>query len=249
MNVELANLRDLGGLRTRDGSVTRSGVLFRSDAPYEGDVDRPWPGWPPSVVIDLRSRSENELSPRQWPDPVLVQHFELYERARPGAIDPARDLMGLYRRMLRKTPRRMVQLVELLSLDGSTLIHCAAGKDRTGVVVAMLLALAGVSESDIVRDYLLTGQAMPAVVTRLTAAGGLPADLRAHEHLLATPLAAIRLVLDEIGAGSPGGVRRWYLDHGGDEVALETWLDRFVIPTVGATQSGWTSTPQLGSAR
>src|SRR5215211_2886388 len=136
-NSALANLRDLGGLRTATGGTTRTGVLLRSDAPYANDVDTGTEpaGWPPAVVLDLRGAAEAAASPRTWGSTTTVHSHELYTGARPGAIAPSDNLIDLYRNIVTDAADQIVAVVDLLATDGSTLVHCAAGKDRTGIVV------------------------------------------------------------------------------------------------------------------
>lgn len=94
---------------------------------------------------------------------------------------------------------------------GAVVFHCAAGKDRTGVVAAMLLAVLGVSDDDIVADYALTNQAMPSILERL-------ASDPLHAAAVAQMPASRRTVQPEI-------MRRFLelidLKHGG----VRTWLE------------------------
>ena len=225
----LASLRDLGGLRTATGGTTRTGVLLRSDAPYANDVDTGTEpaGWPPAVVLDLRGSAEAAASPRIWGSTTTVHSHELYTGARPGAISPNDNLIDLYRNIVTDAADQIVAVVDLLATDRSTLVHCAAGKDRTGIVVAVLLALADVDDDAIVADYVLTADAMPEVVARLSTVGGLPDDLEAYREWLGAPEEAIRVVLDELRS-HPGGPSAWFLSQGGNEAALTTWLECFV---------------------
>ena len=144
---QLANLRDVAGLRLAGGGLVPAGVLYRSDAPYPGDaVPGTVPHWPPATVIDLRSTGEAAARYR-WPAGVTVHHVPLMRQAavvgtddsatRPGRPLPA-SLAVVYRRMLDMIPHRLAALPGMAADSGGpVLVHCAAGKDRTGVAVQL----------------------------------------------------------------------------------------------------------------
>ena len=96
--------------------------------------------------------------------------------------------------------------------EGAVLFNCTAGKDRTGVIAALLLGIAGVERQDIVADYALTAQMIPALVEEFLeisrAAGG---DTRSYARLLESPAPTIAATLDHIGE-SYGSVPA-YLRH------------------------------------
>ena len=169
MTTCLANLRDLGGLPLVSGGNTQPGVLLRSDAPYAGDLApadlSDGIGWPPAAVIDLRSERERRRTPYPWPAGVAVAH-DLHE-AGDVAVNGGLGLLASYQAILTTAAARVTAVPGLLATDGPTLIHCAAGKDRTGIVVAVLLLLAGVEPEAVVADYLLTGPRMAGVIARL----------------------------------------------------------------------------------
>jgi protein-tyrosine phosphatase len=152
------NVRDVGGYPTADGRQTRWRTLLRSDELTQ---------LPPHAVeelreigirqvIDLRWPNELELSPNIFAADrgVRYRHIALL-------VDdptPHSGLAGMYRHVL---DERLLQLVEvaraLLEPDGlPAVIGCAAGKDRTGVTIAVLLSLAGVADDLVVADYALS---------------------------------------------------------------------------------------------
>ena len=221
----LVNLRDVGGLPLVGGGATRAGVLFRSDALLVGDPTPPsFPHWPPSTVIDLRSDAEVALAPSGWPRHTVVVRNDLSSAARlDGAAqdDPA----VVYRLILDRVPERVARVVEHLHPTGPTLVHCTAGKDRTGIVVAALLLLAGASPEAVVADYRLTEQAMPRVLDRMRASGVLPELTEVPVAWTTAPEAAVRVVVDVL-EGWPGGPEGWFLDSGGSAAALAVWRER-----------------------
>jgi protein-tyrosine phosphatase len=173
------NVRDLGGLPTVDGRSIRPGHLFRADGVHRlaaDDLERARPlGL--RTVVDLRTAGEIERSRRFPVDeyPVDWHHLPILERmwsdddlvATTGAVDFLRDR---YLDMLRSGASSIARIIELVAGGTPLLFHCAAGKDRTGVVAAILLDLAGVSHEEIADDYHATAGAMAAFVDWLTVA-------------------------------------------------------------------------------
>ena len=99
---------------------------------------------------------------------------------RAGAADADADnpTVGYYLAYLRHRPDSVVEAVRTMAEPGgAVLVHCAAGKDRTGVVVALALAAAGVSRDAVVADYVATGYRLEAVLARLLASPTYAADL------------------------------------------------------------------------
>jgi protein-tyrosine phosphatase len=233
-----ANFRDLGGLPLASGGLTRAGVLYRSDALYPGDdVPAAAPQWAPGTVIDLRSPGEPGGS-YPWPAGVTVLQMPLMpeaavvteavvtEAVAAKAPGPAR-LKSLYRAMFQAIPGQLAALVGMAaSSPGPVLVHCAAGKDRTGVAVAVLLLAAGVEPASVTADYTATSANMGLLLSRLQElGGGLPVDTDAHADLLAAPAEAITVVIDGL-MGWPGGPQAWVADHGGSADDVRQWRER-----------------------
>ncbi|ELB85792.1 protein-tyrosine-phosphatase [Rhodococcus wratislaviensis IFP 2016] len=223
----LANLRDVGGLRLTDGGTTRTGILYRSDAPYSGDsLPEHVAPWPPVAVVDLRSAAERDRAHFEWTQPTVSHHRPLHDAAAPTDRRPP-DLTALYLQILDTVPDRVAGLLALVArADGPILVHCAAGKDRTGVVVASLLLGAGVEPSEVIADYLVTAGNMNDLRRRWTA--------RSHagqhrpvvdEKWLLTPEEAITAVVDRL-QGWRTGPDGWLVDHGADRDDLRAWRYR-----------------------
>jgi protein-tyrosine phosphatase len=233
---QLANLRDLAGLRLAGGGTVPAGVLYRSDAPYPGDaVPETVPVWPPATVIDLRSTGE-AAARYCWPAAVTVHHVPLMRQAAVvGAADsaarPSRTLPSslevVYRRLLDMIPHRLTSLLGLATKsDGPVLVHCTAGKDRTGVAVAALLLVGGAEPADVVADYTASAQNMTALLERLTALGrSLPADIDASSELLGAPAKAINVVVERL-TGWPGGPQAWAEAYGASAASIRRWQER-----------------------
>jgi len=211
-------------------------VLYRSDAPYPGDGNPDSvPVWPPATVIDLRSPGEDE-SGYAWPAGVSVHRTPLMNRAAvvtASREDAARALRGelpssieaLYLQMLESVPHLLASFVAVAANSASPLLmHCTAGKDRTGVSVAVLLLTGGVEPEAVVADYTATAPNMGALLSRLR---GLGRRLRvdADSELLTAPANAVTAVVDKL-TGWPGGPQAWVQAHGALPAAVRRWQDR-----------------------
>jgi protein-tyrosine phosphatase len=232
----LANLRDLGGLRLTGGGTAPAGVLYRSDAPYPGDfAPDTVPAWPPATVIDLRSAGEAAAGYR-WPAGVTRHHVPLMRQAAvvgadgdatPSAGQLPRSLDALYRRVIEILPHRLAALLAMTAnAEGPVLVHCTAGKDRTGIAVAVLLLAGGVEPADVVADYTATGPNVAALLDRLHALGRtLPAGVQAGSALLGAPADAINIAVGRL-TGWPGGPQAWAQAHGAAAEDIRRWHRR-----------------------
>ncbi len=213
----MPNLRDVGGIAVADGKV-RADRLLRSGLPLGGDVAPDGIAWPPKVVIDLRSVGEVEASHPLAADDVQVHNLPLLAELRPGAAPPE-TLAELYLYMLANTSANLVEVVaKVAGAETTALVHCAAGKDRTGISVAMVLALLGANRDDIVDDYLVSARNEAEIEARFQRVYGQNRAVL-PPGFLATPVEAILGVL-EVWEQSPGGARGWFLAAGGSEETI-----------------------------
>ena len=158
------NLRDTGGYRTRDGRTTRWHTFFRADSLHRvtPDVQTALLNYGVRTVIDLRRSDEQQAAPNVFADSsaVAYHHVSLLPDTLPPRGVRPRPLLDIYRMIL---DERQEQLrYTLTTLAGSAgfpaVVHCSAGKDRTGLIVALVLGLLGVPEDSIVVDYALSAQ-------------------------------------------------------------------------------------------
>ncbi|NMO90979.1 tyrosine-protein phosphatase [Actinomycetospora sp. TBRC 11914] len=223
------NFRDLGGLPAGPGRRTRSGVLFRSDtlqALSDADVALLVEELGLEVVIDLRVGPE-AIEEGRGP---LVAHDVTYlnaplRGAEPNDEPPDRQALLFSLGHLEAPTSVLGSVVRAAAAFAGrpTVVHCAAGKDRTGLVVSLLLALAGVDREAIVADYLASGPNMAAVVERFHTwpryaahmASVAPELYQAHEE-------TVRGLLDALDERY-GGARGWARARGLDD----DLLDRF----------------------
>ncbi len=221
------NFRDLGGYRAADGRSIRWRSLFRADdlSRLSGSDRAAVRTLGIATVIDLRSRAEVEAERFPVEEiPVGFHHlpligtlpsFEEY-RSGPGWF------AGHYLEIARRSGTQIAQAVAILGQPEAypVVVHCAAGKDRTGVLVAVLLSLLGISDETIAEDYALSARAMNDHLRRLVAR--LPEredEIRsvAETMLSATP-ANIQALLDGVRA-EHGSIEGYVSAHGaGPEV-------------------------------
>lgn len=178
-----ANFRDLGGYATASGGETRRGRLFRSDSlSYLSDRDvaalRDELGV--CTVIDLRAGHEvEEYGHGPLASHVRQLHLPIVDQTREPP--PPRRLIRrapkfqtldeIYGFMLREYAQRFGTVLRVIADGGNhpLVFHCAAGKDRTGLVAALVLSLCDVPDEAIVTDFAFTESVMPEIIARHTA--------------------------------------------------------------------------------
>ncbi|MET7464870.1 tyrosine-protein phosphatase [Nonomuraea sp. NPDC005501] len=234
------NVRDLGGLPTVDGGVTRYGRILRSDN-LQGlthrDVSHLVGELKLRHVVDLRSTAEVTL---EGPGPlarmpeVTHHHLTLFTEGgrhtdveadtidadkvlpwQERQLDEDLRMTGFYYGYLRDRPDSVVAALRAMTLDdGAAVVHCAAGKDRTGVLSALALETAGVTRQAIVADYAATGERLDAVLRRLRSSATYRDDLdsRPADDHMPRPryIQQFLAVLDERFGGPMG----WLAAHG-----------------------------------
>ncbi|WP_460798097.1 tyrosine-protein phosphatase [Microbacterium sp. GXF0217] len=167
------NLRDLGGIAI-DGGVLREGVAIRTDdlAYVTPEVATELVANGLTAIIDLRSPLEVEVTGRGplGAHPIAYHHLPLIADVSQSHDEEDFSHEGMGRMYLRMVEDAAPQLVVALNViaytPGAAAFHCAAGRDRTGVLAAMLLLALGAGDDDIVADYSRTGDNMVAIMTR-----------------------------------------------------------------------------------
>lgn len=202
------NFRDLGGYPTADGRRLRWRLLFRSDALHSlsaADVTRLRDELGLSDIIDLRSTFELNSEGRGplAEQPIVFHHTPLFD-GNPSATDrgaAAEMTLGdRYVGMMEMAQGKIVNVVRILAkARRGAVYHCAAGKDRTGVISAVLLGALGVPDELIVADYALSGERIDEIIARVMSMKGyqdtlheMPEDtLHAHPVSMETVIARV----------------------------------------------------------
>ena len=168
------NFRDFGGYATNDGGVVRQGKLFRcgSLANIPEHAHNEFAALDIGVICDLRRDDEVEHGPSPTTKPFQVRvHIPIAPGSSPQLMSSFQDAnqthldrRSFMQEITREIARDHVEsytklFAELMAVENGFLLHCSAGKDRTGFGVAMIQLALGVSLEDVLADYLLTNSA------------------------------------------------------------------------------------------
>ncbi|HEX6684812.1 MAG TPA: tyrosine-protein phosphatase [Candidatus Limnocylindrales bacterium] len=224
------NMRDLGGLPTADGRAVRRGRLFRSDnlGRLESGDKEAFMALGIRRVIDLRRVSEVETMGRvpEWTGALWRHHHLEHEVWDHGtyhdSIGVARWLADRYHDLLESGAADIANVISLVSdVDsGPTVVHCVAGKDRTGLVSALTLSLLGVGDDDIAADYALTELSEDAYQEWLHRTDPVAAAKIQPPYYVQTPAEAMRLTLLELRERH-GSVFQYLARHGISRMHVE----------------------------
>jgi protein-tyrosine phosphatase len=228
----MANLRDLGGTPAGEGRVVGPGRLYRSEAlARPGTTElcavldaahaQAYAGLGVRTVLDLRSRAEAERVASAWPEATGAEYVALpVDEGGEGDTDyvaeirtgrrtrfTAEDMAEYYGLTLRRRTAEFGAGLRIIAEPGRlpVLVHCAAGKDRTGLLVALLLEALGVPRPVVVADYALTGVLRPnRVAAYASVFEGSGVDLADIALLFDSPAGAMEAALagldDEFGS-------------------------------------------------
>jgi protein tyrosine/serine phosphatase len=232
------NARDLGGLPTIDGGSTVHGRLLRSENLQEltpGDVSRLVEELGLTTVVDLRSTNEVTIEGpapldaltgiRHAHHPVLKEFLDVSDTLKAALLTesieadreryPDDPMCGHYLGYLENRPEEVVgALRTIATAPGAAIVHCAAGKDRTGVVVALALTVAGVEPEAIVDDYMATDDRLEAIVERLSRSRMYAGDITSRPVKAHAPRAETMKAFLEQLTVRYGGIDAWLTANG-----------------------------------
>jgi protein-tyrosine phosphatase len=233
------NFRDLGGLPTVDGRVTRHGVLFRSSALEElstRDVRHLIDDIGLRTVIDLRSADDRETAeplldaPFRYVNLPITRGGPTTSLERPLDANGRADMARIYRMYIETSGPAISEIFAELS-SGATpaVFHCAAGKDRTGVVAAILLSAVGVTRDAVIADYMATEPVLDDIIAYLQRR---PAYA---EIVLRFPPGTMDVdpsfmigFLDDVER-TYGGMSAWLTEHAGVPAESLATLERLLV--------------------
>ncbi|MFF5205137.1 tyrosine-protein phosphatase [Streptosporangium sp. NPDC000396] len=205
--ARLHNFRDVGGYATEDGREVRWRRLYRSGSLHwlaDDDLDR-FHTLGVRTVIDLRHPEEIERRGRAPHGPryhnLAVEHrlWNVQEDYHPDA-GVARFLADRYHEVAHDGKAELRSALEVIAEadNAPVVIHCAVGKDRTGVLTALILRLLSVAEDDVIADYALTGLATPRMIASWQEEH--PGEPVPWPGFGQAPAEAMRLFLTELGS-------------------------------------------------
>jgi protein tyrosine/serine phosphatase len=247
------NARDVGGLPLAGGGNVATGRLLRSDNLQDltgADVDHLVGVHGLGTVVDLRTVVEVALEgdgPLIEDPRVTVEHRSLYPEVgdrtdvEADAIVPWKEgvtgsplpgetpTVQTYMGYLEHRPDSVVGSMRTVADPpggGAVLVHCAAGKDRTGIVVAMALDVAGVPREAVIADYVATAERIEGILRRLAASATYADDMHVSDPARHAPrpesMRRILELLDERHGGAAG----WLREHGMGDAELQALRER-----------------------
>jgi protein tyrosine/serine phosphatase len=153
---------------------------------------------------------------------AVVSEVLLARAERYAALDPDDVVSGHYLGYLADRPDSVVAALRAISgSPGAALVHCAAGKDRTGVIVALALLAVGVEREAVIADYVATAERIGAILTRLRASTTYAQGVNQVSDEQHTPRASgMRRFLEQVDQRH-GGVERWLADQGFDAADVD----------------------------
>ena len=236
------NIRDLGGLPTADGGETTYGSVVRAD----GLNRLSEAGWSQALeygvakVVDLRFAEERARDTGPRPAPVEVVHVSLFgerdpikdrewEESTRSASDLTETFAALYVATLDDYSSQVIRAVNAIaeSNGGCVAVHCFAGKDRTGVVAALLLSLAGVDREVILDDFAASDAGVLRLCADWIASAGDEVERSYRTRLVTAPAAAMATMLDHLDK-TWGGADSYLRTHGVDHENVDRLQARLV---------------------
>jgi len=210
------NVRDLGGHRTNDGGETRFGAVVRADSVRQLTES----GWHALVdygissVVDLRGDYERDEDP-----PAAIDQKIEAVKARAGGAARTRDVYLIFLDHFKSNVAACVRAVAQAP-EGGVVIHCVGGKDRTGLLTALLLHLTGVDVGQIAADYALSEERLRPREQLWLAAAETDAERHEIRQISRTPAEVIGGVFEHL-TGRYGSIEGYLRAAGLQDEELE----------------------------
>ncbi|MDT9683526.1 tyrosine-protein phosphatase [Streptomyces sp. TRM76323] len=241
----LHNFRDLGGYAAEDGSTVRWGRLYRSDSlgKLGGDDWERFLALGVRTVVDLRHPWEVEWRGRVPEHPsfayhnLSIEHRPYDQAALAPDVEAGPYLAERYLEVAEDGVEELRRALELIAADGSgpLVFHCASGKDRTGLLAALVLGLIGVDDDTVVADFALTELATERLVADWLASD--PGRELTWPHFGRAPGEVMRLFLDGL-ADRYGSTAGYAAERLGVDGALVGALRRSLLEPAAAVSGG-----------
>lgn len=216
----LKNSRDLGGMPTSDGRIVRRGVFVRSDSPADLNAEQIQNvlDYGVKTVIDLRAASELKRygNPFMNRDGVNFYSIPLFLGDPESKTDSTMNYLkthilgDFYVMFSEELGTEVVKVIRiLLNSDGLCLYHCAHGKDRTGVITAIIYLLAGVSRENIIENYRISYEYMKWLLDPL-----IEKQEDSLKHTLRSDAENMVMYLDYIDSKYDGNIENYLIKYG-----------------------------------
>lgn len=235
IDLPLINCRELGGMPLRDGHVFRSGLFLRSGAPSELKTREEFEqvkAYGVKNVIDFRGVTELERCGNPFRDDADTNFYSIpLFIGDPGDVNNdtmqflrTHHLGDYYVIIMEQLGDKVAQVLRiLLNAEGLTLYHCAHGKDRTGVISAILYLIADADREDIVTNYKVSYDYLEDFLKPLIDAA--PDDMK---HTLRSDEINIRIFLKYIDDKWDGKVENYLISNGMTESEIKALRDKCV---------------------
>ena len=230
---KMVNTRELGGYETQAGTYSKSHKYIRASSPSNAskhDIEL-LKDYGVKVVVDLRSDFEIEQQPSSLIGYKDIEYIRIdlmktkNLNVLPKEIANYKDLAGFYIYMLEANKEQFKELFEVFYDHpyDAIMFNCSAGKDRTGVVAALLLDLAGCHEYDIVKDYSESYENNLSLIPELEKI----IDAKNHVYLESEPRMMMEL-LDYLRSNY-GSAKEYLISCGFDEEKIMDIIENFTI--------------------
>ncbi|MBB6100129.1 protein-tyrosine phosphatase [Deinobacterium chartae] len=228
------NIRELGGHRTLSGQRVRPQRLLRGDSLHRltPEAQQQLLEYGLTTVLDLRQPDELQQAPSVFAQHGRVTYLNLplFAALAPEQLGQGnQDLPALYCLTLDHCHAAIRRaLTEIERADGTVLFHCAVGKDRTGLLAALLLGALGVSEQDIIADYAVSARNLePQFAPLLAQAAARGEDLQHLQHISRSDPEFMEHTLEHLRR-TYGGIEGYYHFLGLDAGFITSLRSRFL---------------------